>query len=176
MEEKGDFTISETRVQQIGIISLVLMILFTAIGYFVSPRDENDQPVLLLPEVKAFDDYRMKTQDWLIQINTLDGEIASILSGTSNGDLFSQSHQTQQMLQHAVELTKDIDQVKVPAAASGIHEQMYSTSMAYLEVARMVMRWVGAPEQATKDQIDVKLTQVRQNKSALEKSQWINRP
>jgi hypothetical protein len=176
MEEKGDFTISETRVQQIGIISLVLMILFTAIGYFVSPRDENDQPVLLLPEVKAFDDYRMKTQDWLIQINTLDGEIASILSGTSHGDLFSQSHQTQQMLQHAVELTKDIDQVKVPAAASGIHEQMYSTSMAYLEVARMVMRWIGAPEQATKDQIDVKLTQVRQNKSALEKSQWINRP
>ena len=176
METKSEFFISETRLQQIGIISLVLMILFTTIGYFVSPHDENDQPVLLLPEVKAFDDYRMKTQDWLIRLNTLDGEIASILSGTSQGDLFSQSHQTQQMLEHAVDLTKEIDQVNVPAVASGIHEQVYSTSMAYLEVARLVMRWVGAPEQETKDQIDVKLTQVRQNKSALEKSQWINRP
>ena len=176
MENRVDFPISEHRLQQIGIVIALLLFVFSLIGYLVSPRDADGQPILLLPEVKALGDYQQSMKGWIIQINTLDSEITSVMAGTTHGDLFSQSHQTQEMLQHAVDLVKEIDQVKVPAAATGLHEQLYSAAIGYLETARLVMRWVGAPEAATKDQISQKLQQVRPMKSALEKSQWISQP
>jgi hypothetical protein len=176
LENRRELAISESRLQRVGAISLVFVILFAALGFIVSPRDEKGQPLLLSPDVKAFQDYREIAQDWRNHLNDIDGEISTILSGTNEGDLFSQSHQTQQMLQNAVELIKGIDQVQVPAVASGIHEQIYSTSMGYLEVARLVMRWVGAPDPTIKEQINAKLDQVRKNKSVLEKNQWINHP
>jgi hypothetical protein len=176
MDENSDISISEHRLQQVGIIIGLSLLVFALIGYVVSPRDKDGQPILLLPEVKSFGDYQQSVKGWTVQINTLDSEISSVLTGTTQGDLFSQSHQTQAMLQHAVDLLKEIDQVKVPAAASGIHEQLYATALGYLETARLVMRWIGAPESATKEQINQKIQQVREMKAALEKSQWISQP
>ena len=80
------------------------------------------------------------------------------------------------MLQRAVELTQEIDRVRPPAAAAGIHEQIYSASMAYLEIARMVMQWVSVPEKAKKDEIKGKFDQVRNSKAVLEGNQWLNKP
>ena len=80
------------------------------------------------------------------------------------------------LLQHAVELTQEVDRVRVPAAASGIHEEIYSTSMTYLEVARITMQWVGAPVSAKKEEINTKLAQARNLKANLEKNQWVNHP
>ena len=176
MDERSEFHISERRLQQIGMIAAGLLLLFSILGYMISPRDSNGQPILLLPEVKAFGDYQNSARGWIYRLNTLDSEIVSVMSGIDHGDLFSQSHQTQEMLQHAVDLVKEIDQVTVPAAASGLHDQMYATALGYLETTRLVMRWVGAPETATKDQINLKLEQVRLLRSSLEKSQWINLP
>lgn len=176
MDDKADISISEHRLQQIGIIIGLSLLVFSLIGYVVSPRDKDGLPILLLPEVKSFGDYQQSVKSWIVQINNLDSEISSVLTGTTQGDLFSQSHQTQTMLQHAVDLVKEIDQVKVPVAASGLHEQLYATALSYLETARLVMRWVGAPETATKEQINQKILQVRDMKSALEKSQWISQP
>jgi hypothetical protein len=90
--------------------------------------------------------------------------------------LFTQSRQAQQMLQHAVNLAKDIDQAVVPAAAAGIHEQLYSASMAYLEVSRQTMRWVSAPDNAQKEQINTKLDEARQARITLEDNPWLNQP
>ena len=66
------------------------------------------------------------------------------------------------MLQHAVDLAKQVDQTQTPAAALGYHEQMYSAAMAYLEAARAGMRWVSAPEQVAKDEAQAKLVWLRQ--------------
>jgi hypothetical protein len=174
--ETNEIQISEEKLQQIGAIVLILTVLFTIIGGWTSPYDENGKPVLLLPEVKAFEDYRGAAKGWLIELNKLDGEISSLLSEQGQGDLFTQSRQGQQMLQHAVELTQKIDRFRPPAAAAGIHGQIYSASMAYLEIARMAMQWVSVPEKAKKDEIKAKFDQVHNSKAVLEGNQWLNKP
>jgi hypothetical protein len=172
----SEIEISEQQLQRIGLILLALTIIFAVIGGFTSPLDENGKPVLLLPEVKGFEDYRRSGRDWLDQMLVLDSEISGVLSGENSGDLFTQSRQAQQMLQRAVNLAKEIDQVNVPAAAAGIHDQLYTTSMAYLETARLTMRWIGAPEETTKQQIGVKLDQARNGRNALKENQWLKQP
>jgi hypothetical protein len=171
-----EIEISEERLQRIGLIILALAVIFAVIGGFTSPLDENGKPVLLLPEVKAFEDYRRSGQDWLQQMVALDTEIDCVLAGDDSGDLFTQSRQAQQMLQHAVNLAKNIDQAVVPAAAAGIQEQLYSASMAYLEVSRLTMRWVSAPDNAQKEQIMTKLGQARQARITLEDNPWLRQP
>lgn len=172
----SDIEISEQQLQRISLILLALAVILAVIGGFASPLDENGKPVLLLPEVKSFEDYRQSGRDWLDQMLVLDSEISGVLSGENSGDLFTQSRQAQQMLQRAVNLAKEIDQVNVPAAAAGIHDQLYTTSIAYLEAARLTMRWIGAPEETTKQQIGVKLGQARSGRNALKENQWLKQP
>ena len=169
----GEIEISEERLQRIGIILLAALILFAVIGAFASPRDENGKPVLLLPEVKAFEDYRRSALSWLEQMRLLDTEIAGVLGEQASGDLFTRSRQTQKMLQRAVSLAKEIDQAKVPAAAAGIHDLLSETGLSYLDAARLTMRWVGAPEEATRAAIEEKLEQSRKTRSALQENQWL---
>jgi hypothetical protein len=172
----SEIEISEQQVQRIGLILLALAVIFAVIGGFTSPVDENGKPVLLLPEVKAFEDYRRSGKDWLDQMLVLDSEISGVLDGENSGDLFTQSRQAQQMLQQAVNLAKEIDQVNVPAAAAGIHDQLYTASLTYLEAARLTMRWVGAPEETTRQQIGAKLEQARNGRNALKENQWLKQP
>lgn len=174
--DNAEIEISAERLQRIGMILLAAGILFTVIGGFTSPQSENGKPVLLLPEVKAFEDYRRSAQIWLEQMSLLDSEIVSILSDQDSGDLFTRSRQAQQMLQRAVNLANDIDQAKVPAAATGIHDQLSATGLSYLDTARLTMRWVGAPEEATKAALDKKLAQSRNGYSALQENKWLRKP
>ncbi len=95
MQDQADFPISEHKLQQVGIAAALLLFVFSLIGYLVSPRDVDGLPILLLPEVKSLGYYQHSVKSWIVQINTLDGEITSVMSGTNQGDLFSQSHQTQ---------------------------------------------------------------------------------
>lgn len=174
--DNAEIEISAERLQRIGIILLAAGILFATIGGFTSPRDENGKPVLLLPEVKAFEDYRRSARIWLEQMTLLDSEFAGILGDQESGDLFTRSRQAQQMLQRAVNLAKEIDQAKVPAAAVGIHDQLSATGLSYLDAARLTMQWVGAPEEATKAALDEKLEQSRTGRSALQENQWLRTP
>ena len=96
-----------------------------------------------------------------------------MLGEQASGDLFTRSRQAQQMLQRAVNLAKEIDQAKVPAAAAGIHDHLSETGLYYLDAARLTMRWVGAPEEATRAAIEEKLEQSRKARSALQENQWL---
>lgn len=171
-----EIVLSESQIQKIGIIILCLMIFLSIIGFFVSPRDGEGKPILLSPEVKAVEDYRRYAQFWMQQLRALDSEIAGLLQTDRAGDLFTQSRQAQQMLEHAVELAKQVDQTQTPAAALGYHEQMYAATMNYLEAARAGMRWVSAPEQARKDEALAKLDQSRAARKTLENNAWMETP
>lgn len=171
--DNAEIEISEERLQRMGIILLVSVILFAAIGALTSPRDENGKPVLLMPEVKAFEDYRRSARSWLEQMTLLDIEIAGVLGEEPSGDLFTRSRQAQQMLQRVVNLAKEIDQAKVPAAAAGIHDQLSEMGMSYLDAAWITTRWVGAPEEATRVAIEKKLEESRNARSALQENRWL---
>lgn len=165
--------ISEETLQKLGWILLSLAVIFTMIGALVSPLDEQGKPVLLLPEVKAVEDYIQSAQTWISELNILDGEIAHIIAPDQQGDLFSQSRSAQQTLQHAVELAQQVDRTRVPPIGMGMHEQMLSTTLSYLEAARSALQWISAPEQKNQDQAIQILADARQLKSELEKNKWL---
>ena len=111
-QRSDEIALSQEQLQKIGIGLLCLVVLLSIVGYFASPIDRDGKPILLSPEVKAVEDYRRSAQSWLDQLHTLDGEIAGLLQTDNQGDLFTQSRQAQQMLQHAVELAKQVDQTQ----------------------------------------------------------------
>ena len=165
--------ISEEKLQKLGWILLSLAVIFTIVGALVSPLDEQGKPVLLLPEVKAVEDYRRYAQAWISELTVLDGEIAHVIAAEQQGDLFSQSRSAQQTLQHAVELAQRVDRTRVPPIGMGLHEQILSTTLNYLEAARSALQWISAPEQKNQDQAIQILEDARQLKSELEKNKWL---
>ena len=125
------------------------------------------------PRLKAVEDYRRSAQTWISELTVLDGEIARVIASEQQGDLFSQSRSAQQTLQHAVELTQQVDRTRVPPIAMGLHEQILSTTLSYLEAARSALQWISAPEQKNQDQAIRILADARQLKSELEKNKWL---
>ena len=168
-----EIEISEEKLQKFGLILIGVAMVFTIIGAFVSPLDEQGKPVLLLPEVKAVEDYRRSAQAWISELTALDGKIAHVIAVEQQGDLFSQSRFAQQTLQHAIELAQQVDRARIPPIGMGLHELMLSTSLSYLEAARSALQWVSAPEQKNQDQAVQKLEDSRNMKSALEKNKWL---
>ena len=90
--------ISEEKMQKFGLILIGIAVLFTIIGGFVSPIDDQGKPVLLLPEVKVVEDYRQSAQFWITELSILDGEIAHVIAVDQQGDLFTQSSRVSNML------------------------------------------------------------------------------
>ena len=168
-----EIQISEEKLRRLGWILLGLAVVFTIIGTFVSPLDEQGKPVLLSPEIKEVEDYQQSAKGWISELTILDGEITNILSAQQQGDLFSQSRSAQQTLQHAVALAQEVDQAKVPPIGVGLQEKMLSTTMSYLEAARGALQWVGAPEESNLELANQKLEDARKLKSDLEKNQWL---
>jgi hypothetical protein len=65
-----------------------LIAILLGIGWFASPRDENNRPLLLLPDVKAVEEYRRLANRWRDELRLVDGEIALTLAGDTS-DLLS---------------------------------------------------------------------------------------
>jgi len=170
---KFDIHISEDILHKYACLLLGLTLLFTIIGMIVSPCDQEGKPVLLLPEVKALEDYRRSSQRWLRELSFLDGEITNMLSATPNGDLFSQSKGAQNMLQHAFQLVQQVDRTHVPTLWMGFQDQMLSISMSYLETARSTLRWVSLPEKSNLELAIQQLADSRKLKTDLESNPWM---
>jgi hypothetical protein len=168
-----EIQISEEKLRKLGWILLGLAAVFTIIGAFVSPLDDQGKPVLLSPEIKEVEDYRQSAKGWISELTVLDSEIANVLSAQQQGDLFSQSRLAQLTLQHVVALAKEVDQAKVPPIGVGLHKKMLSTTMSYLEAARGALQWVSAPEENNLELANQKLEVARELKSDLEKNQWL---
>ena len=170
--EPGTVNISLDHFQRAGILMFVLAIIFSAIGYFASPHDETGKPILLLPEVKQIESFRRSSLQWIEDFHTLDSQITTIAANQKE-DLFSQSREAQITLQLAVQLAQEIDRTAYPPSAVNLHENLASTSLSYLETARSMMIWVGAPEKPKKVKMDENLHLARKSLETLEKSKWL---
>ncbi len=63
----------------LGWLLLPLALILTVVGALSSPRDAQGQPLLLLPDVKAVEDYRLSMTSSTANMQLLDGEIAALL-------------------------------------------------------------------------------------------------
>jgi hypothetical protein len=169
-----EIRISENMLQKLGWILLGVTVVFTLLGVLVSPRDEQGKPVLLLPNVKAVEDYKTTARTWIDEFSVLDSEIERVISPNSQGDLFTQSQGAQQTLQNAVELAQQVDRASVPPIAMGVQEKALATAMAYLEAARSALQWISAPDQNNHDLAVQKREIARQSLDDLEANPWLS--
>jgi len=48
----------------IWLLIIPVTVILLGIGWMASPRDENNRPLLLLPDVKAVEEYRRLANHW----------------------------------------------------------------------------------------------------------------
>ena len=161
---------------KLGMLLLGILTGFILVGALVSPRDEQGNPVVLSPDVKAVQDYRSSAHGWMEKLSLIDSEVNRIVSAETQGDLFTQSQSAQRVLQQTVGLAQQIDRTNVPPIAMGLHDEQSSTAMAYVEAARSALQWVSAPGQDNHDQAIQKLEVARKLKKQLEGNQWLISP
>lgn len=146
--------------------------LLVLLGGLTSPRDAQGRPLLLLPDVKAVEDYRRSMIDNAAGLRLLDGEIAVLLVGQSP-DLFTQSRQAQAAFQHALTITQRIDTQSAPPALDGLRQAAAQTASNYLEASRLALRWVSLPQESNRLAAENELKQAQQELQTLEASQWL---
>ncbi|MCL4559866.1 MAG: hypothetical protein M1281_04520 [Chloroflexi bacterium] len=151
---------------------LPLALILTIVGALSSPRDALGQPFLLLPDVKALENYRLSMSNATTNMQLLDGEIAALLAG-QNSDLFTQSRQAQTAFEHALRIAQEIDVQSAPPALDGLRGAAAGTASAYLEAARLALRWVSLPQEANRTAAENGLVQARQQLKTLEESKWL---
>jgi len=150
----------------------VLGLLFIGLGWLASPRDAQGHPLLLLPDVKAVEDYRRAATYNAAGLRLLDGEIAALLQGSSP-DLFTKSSQAQAAFEHALAIAQKIDVQSAPPALAGLREASAQTASTYLEASRLALRWVSLPQEPNRTAAEKELTQAQQELETLEESQWL---
>jgi hypothetical protein len=152
------------------VIPTLALLIFA--GWRASPRNEDDRPVLLLPDMKAVEGYRRLAVSWSDELRLVDGGIAAILANDTT-DLFGQSRRAQRAFEHILEISQDIDRKEAPPTMVGLRETLDVVSMTYLESSRLTLRWLSLPEQANKNQAKKTLSEARSGLKRLEGSQWL---
>lgn len=156
----------------LGWLLLPLALILTSVGAQASPRDGQGRPLLLLPDVKAVEDYRRSISATTAELRLLDGELAALLAGQTI-DLFTQSRQAQAVFEHALRIAEKIDVQEAPPALGGLRDISAKTAAAYLEAARLALRWVSLPQEANHTAAESGLAQARQQLQTVEESKWL---
>lgn len=153
-------------------LMLPLALFLAVLGALSSPRDAQGRPLLLLPDVKAVEEYRRSMSSATAEMQLLDGEIAALIAG-QNTDLFTQSRQAQAAFEHAMRIAQEVDVQSAPPALDGLRGKAAGTTTAYLEAARFALRWVSLPEETNRTAAENSLAQARQQLKTLEESKWL---
>ena len=98
-------------------LMLPLALFLAVLGALSSPRDAQGRPLLLLPDVKAVEEYRRSMSSATAEMQLLDGEIAALIAG-QNTDLFTQSRQAQAAFEHALRIAQEVD-VQIRSTSPG---------------------------------------------------------
>lgn len=154
-------------------IGAVLAIL-GGLGYFATPHNQDGRPVLLLPDVRAVEQYRRSASEWAIALRVLDGDLRQIQTvGGTDYDLLATSQETQQAFRQVIAIARDVDRVQPPASLIGLHDQVMATALAYLDAGIALSRWVSAPSEENRLAAEQALVRANEKLAVLEANEWL---
>jgi hypothetical protein len=156
----------------LSLLIIPTMVILVLIGWFASPLDDRGRPLLLLPDIKAVEDYRRLALSWNEELHLVDGEIAKFLADETY-DLYGQSRQAQRTTERVLKTVQAIDRKEAPPTLIGLREDLKLVSISYLESSRLVLRWLSMPDQANRNQVEQSLTKARSGLKELERNQWL---
>ena len=154
-------------------LGLAVLAIFM-IGLLISPLDKSSRPILMLPDIKAVEDYRQSISTWHSQMLSLDADISSVLSGKFGSDLFEKSREAQKIMDKAINIARDVDSQSAPTAAYPAKSLLVKSTGAYLEASRAMLQWVTTPTSDNLALAQNALQVARQTLDHLEQSEWIH--
>jgi hypothetical protein len=150
-----------------------IVLFLLGLGLVTSPRDKDNHPLLLLPDLKAMEEYRRSLTSWHARFLELDARMTRLLSDNYGGDLFSQSSEGQKIQNETVQLLQEIDRTATPSAAVSARDKALNAGSAYLEASRASLTWISAPTSTNLDAAQKALDIAHTTLSELEASQWM---
>lgn len=156
-------------------VLLAALIVFGATGYYVSPRGGDGRPVLLMPDVRAVENYRRQAMGWAGQWRALDESLRSVIENSENGseDLLTVNRTAQKAIEDSVALAREVDGAESPASLIGLRDQAVVAANAYVEASVACARWVSVPSAENKAAADESLAGASRLLSLLEQNEWI---
>ena len=152
---------------------VILLVVFGAIGNAVSPRDGENRPVLLLPDVRAVEQYRAATETWVGEWVALDKQLRSILDAPLGNDLLGQSRKSQQAFDQALELSRAVESNESSSSLIGLSAQARNAASAYLNAAMAVARFVSAPTPDNRIDASANVTIAGRALQELQANEWM---
>ncbi len=156
-------------------VVIILMIVFGVIGYPISPRAANGRPVLLLPDVRAVEQYRRSAAAWAAGWRALDADLRAVLEGAGDAELLATSRKAQRAFERTMELANSVDATDAPPPLLGLRDQVGAVSSAYVDASVAVLRWVSAPSPENKSAAETALTNAASAMGVLGENEWITK-
>ena len=158
------------------LVGLGVLVGLYALGRALTPRDAAGRPVLLSPSVWAAERYRRTARDWLVRMEHLDAGIEAALEQTDLSDpaaLYAASDRAQDLVAEAARLVQETEFTPAPLALGALRDLARDAAAAYWNAAGAAARWVGAPEESTRDEARAALQRARAARRAFAQSRWL---
>jgi hypothetical protein len=142
------------------------------LGARSTPRGSQGQPLLLLPRTRAVQNYQSACQGWTRQLETLDGDLASLLRADS-ADILVESGLAQNDLERSAQIEQAIDGRQPPAVLAGLAGELRQTARDYQDAAQAAAQAVSFPDVAHRQGAQAALERAHKDLGALEKDPWM---
>ena len=160
------------RTTAVGLLGGFVLIYLAAVGYAASPRDAAGHPLLLLPEVRAVENYRQLALGWDSAWRNLDQTISGVLHSDKT-QLLAASQHAQSSIDTAASLAGQVDAADAPAALIGLKDLTNQTATDYSAASTAAARWLSAPSSANLTAATAALTKARADRKQLEANAWL---
>lgn len=147
------------------------LIVLALLGRSATPRDAAGEPLLLSPSLKSTLEYRSQARAWVEELHALDGKLEALLTG--NDDIYHQTQAINDLLERSVWLAQAVEIRRAPAALAGLRTMLASASLAYLDAARAVADWIGAPTPEREQTAQAALATARDWLAQTETNRWL---
>ena len=155
---------------------LVLVAGLYGMGAWVTPRDGTGRPMVWVPSLRAAEQYRSQTREWVDDMTDVDRRLTAILSGetgTEAVELYTRGQEMQAIGEKAATLAQQVETDEVPVSLVGLRERAQTAANTYLEAALAAARWLSAPSEAGHQAAEEMLRAARAARVTLEESQWL---
>ena len=148
------------------------LLIFGVLGWFNSPLSLDGRPVLLLPDVKRVETYRLQASRWVKQLSALEGQSAVLLSG-NRSDPLTLSRKAQRLYLDSIGLFEEVDTSLVPQVLTGVHQRIQECVQGQLEVTQNLLLWTSDPNELTHAAALTSLESLREEIAALKNNAWM---
>jgi len=148
------------------------LIFFGVLGWFSSPLSQEGRPVLLLPDVRRVETYRLQAFGWVKQLSALEGQSAVLLSG-NRLDPLTVSRKVQRVYLDSIGLFEEVDTSVAPQALAGVHQRVQDCVQGQLEVNQNLLLWVSEPTELTHSAALTSLESAQDAFEALKDNAWM---